>query len=221
MITVVNETRNVDVPSWVTTLEAFRRWLDSDEFPEGARVWFLKGDVWIDMSKEQIFSHVLVKTQFHIVLGGLVQKTKSGLFLGDGAMLTNLDADISGNPDATYIANDTLAQERVRLVEGAEEGFVELEGSPDMVLEVISQSSVNKDEVTLKEAYWVAGISEYWLVDARKDPLRFDIFRHGSKGYVATRKQGGWLKSVVFGKAFRLSKKMNPLGLAEFTLEAR
>ena len=141
---------------------------------------------------------------------------KSGLFLADGAYLTNLEANISGNPDAIFVANNTLALGRVRLVEGAEDGFVELEGSPDMVLEVISQSSVNKDEVILKEAYWDAGILEYWLVDARKDPLRFDIFRHGPKGYVPTRKQGGWIKSGVFGKAFRLTKQTNALGFPDF-----
>ena len=81
MITVVNESRNVMVPSWVDSLDAFRRWLDADDFPENARVWFLKGDVWVDMSKEQIFSHVQVKTQYNIVVGGLVQFEKSGLFL--------------------------------------------------------------------------------------------------------------------------------------------
>ena len=221
MITVVNESRNVIVPSWVDSLGAFRRWLDADDFPENARVWFLKGNVWVDMSKEQIFSHVQVKTQFNIVVGGLVQNEKSGLFLGDGAYLTNLEADISGNPDALFVANDTLALGRVRLVEGAEEGFVELEGSPDMVLEVISQSSVNKDAVILKEAYWEAGILEYWLVDARKDPLRFDILRHTSKGYVPTRKQAGWIKSGVLGKAFRLLKQTNVLGHPVFVLEMR
>lgn len=90
-----------------------------------------------------------------------------------------------------------------------------------MVLEVISESSVQKDEVILKEAYWEAGIAEYWLVDARKQALRFDIFRHTSKGYVATRKQAGWLKSGVFGKSFRLRKRTNVLGHPDFILDVR
>jgi hypothetical protein len=221
LITVVNESRNVIVPSWVATLEDFRRWLDSDDAPENARVWFLKGNVWVDMSKEQIYTHVQVKTKFIIVVGGLVEAKHSGLFLADGAYLTNFDADISGNPDALFVANATLASGRVRLIEGAEEGFVELEGTPDMVLEVISQSSVNKDAVVLKVAYWQAGIGEYWLVDARKEPLRFDIFRHTAKGYVSTRKQGGWLKSEVFGKSFRLTRRTDGLGHPAFVLAMR
>ena len=84
MITVVNESRNVIVPSWVDTLEDFRRWLDTDDFPENARVWFLSGDVWVDMSKEQIYTHVQVKTKFTIVVGGLVEAEQSGLFGGRG-----------------------------------------------------------------------------------------------------------------------------------------
>ena len=221
MITVVNESRNVIVPSWVETLEDFRRWLDGDDAPENARVWFLKGNVWVDMSKEQIYTHVQVKTKFIIVVGGLVEAKQSGLFLADGAYLTNLEADISGNPDAVFVANATLASGQVRLIEGAEEGFVELEGAPDMVLEVISQSSVNKDSVILKEAYWQAGIAEYWLVDARKEPLRFDIFRHTAKGYASTRKQAGWIKSEVFGKSFRLMRRRSTLGHPEFVLNVR
>ena len=40
---------------------------------EKARIWFLKGNVWVDMSKEQIYTHVQVKTKYIIVLGGLVE----------------------------------------------------------------------------------------------------------------------------------------------------
>ena len=83
------------------------------------------------------------------------------------------------------------------------------------VLEVLSDSSVEKDIVILFDAYWQAGIAEYWLVDARKGPVRFDIYRHTSKGYVATRKQAGWVKSAVFSKSFRLSQRQGPLGYRE------
>src|SRR5437879_5526087 len=83
----------------------------------------------------------------------------------------------------------------------------EVEGAPDMVLEVVSRSSVQKDTVILPKAYWEAGVREYWLVDARKAPLRFDIFRHTAKGYASTRKQaGGGVKSALFGRVFRLTE---------------
>src|SRR5262249_21528154 len=100
----------------------------------------------------------------------------------------------------------------VRLVEGMAEGYVLLDGSPDMVLEIVSSSSVRKDTKVLREAYWEAGIREYWLVDARQEPPKFDIFRHTSKGYVATRKQDAWIKSKILGKAFRLAQSTSARG---------
>jgi Uma2 family endonuclease len=222
MITVINESnRVVSVPSWVVDLESFRRWADADDFPEGSGIWFLQGEVWIDMSKEQIFTHVLVKTEITIVLGNLVKTEQLGLFLADGVLLSNVDADISGVPDATFVSQDTLRSDRIRLVEGWEHGHVEMEGSPDMVLEVVSASSVHKDTIVLRKAYWQAGIREYWLVDARQEPIRFDIFRRTARGYSATRKQAGWLKSAVFGKSFQLRQRVNALGHPEYTLAIR
>ena len=57
-----------------------------------------------------------------------------------------------------------------------------------MVLEVVSDGSVRKDTVVLRRAYWEAGVREYWLVDARRDPPSFDILRSTSKAFRAARK---------------------------------
>jgi Uma2 family endonuclease len=210
----------VDIPSWVIDLDSFRRWADSDDFPEKGRFDYIKGQVWIDMSKEQVFTHVLVKTRIAAVLSELVEANEEGLFLGDGVLLSNVDADIAVNPDALFASADALA-DRVRILEGKAEGYVELEGSPDMVLEVVSPGSVHKDTEQLRRDYWEAGIREYWLVDARSEPLIFDILRHAPKGYRTTPKRDGWLKSAVFGKSFRLVRQTNALGHPKYTLEVR
>jgi Uma2 family endonuclease len=94
------------------------------------------------------------------------------------------------------------------------------ECSPDMVLEII-RSSVNKDTNILRRAYWTAGVQEYWLVDARKDPLVFDILRRAPRGFQAVRKQEGWLKSTVFSRSFRLTQKLSVRKLLECSLEVR
>ena len=108
-------------------------------------------------------------------------------------------------PDAMFASYETFRSGRLRQISGRRpEGVIEVEGTPDMVLEVISRSSVRKDTVDLLDQYWQAGIREYWLIDPRREPIPFDILRHTARGYVATRRQNGWLKSVVFGKSFQL-----------------
>ncbi len=221
MVTVTLEGRQISVPDWVKDLNSFRRWALSDAVLEKWRVWWLCGEVWVDMSREQIFSHVAVKTEFTVVLGGLVKTNKLGRYLSDGLMVSNFAGDLAGNPDGTFLLKDTMRSDRIRLIEGVEGGYVELQGTPDMVLEVVSTSSVQKDTVRLRKAYWRAGIPEYWLVDARRSTATFDILRHGSRGYTVVRKQDGWVKSQVFGKAFRLTQSTDALGHPEYTLEVR
>jgi Uma2 family endonuclease len=221
MVTFVYEGERVSVPEWVTDLDSFRRWADADDFPQTGRVWYLKGEVWVDMSRDQLFSHLAIKAEFDRVLGGLVKAGRLGLFFPDGLFLSNVAADIGGNPDATFISYAALDARRIRMLEGAEGGFVEVEGSPDVVLEVISPSSVRKDKVTLRQAYWEAGVREYWLVDARREPLRFEILRRTTKGFSTSRNQDGWLKSAAFGCSFRLVQTTDRRGHPEFTLEVR
>ncbi len=144
-----------------------------------------------------------------------------GELLPDRLLLRHFEADISGNPDATFLSYATPQSDRVRLVEGAEGGYTEVQGSPDMVLEVLSRGSEKKDRVILREAYWKAGVREYWLVDARKEPLALDILRHTARGYAAARKRAGWVRSAVFGKSFRLLQGRDALGHPEYTLEVR
>jgi Uma2 family endonuclease len=221
MSTVVVDEASVHIPAWVVDLESFRRWVHSDEVPEKLRVCYLDGEVWVDMSNEQYISHNDLKTDVNAVLRLLVKTERLGRYSSDGMLLTNLEANLSAGPDGVFVSHEALASERVRPVEGKKEGYVELEGTPDMVLEVVSAGSVKKDKVTLRDLYWKAGIAEYWLIDARGEQVEFDILRHTSRGYVATRKQEGWVKSVVFGKSFRLTSQTLPDGNPEYTLEVR
>lgn len=220
-VTVIADGGRLHIPAGVVDIESFRQWTDTDEFPEEGNVWWLCGEVWADMSKEQIFSHLFVKQEFFRVLGNLARADCPGVVIPDGLLLTSLVADISGNPDATFITTSTLDSDRVHLVHGAASGYVEIEGTPDMVLEVVSDSSVAKDTIVLLDAYWKAGIPEYWLADARGDQLRFDIFRHAPKGYKRAPKKHGWMTSPVFGKSFRLTATTDKAGRPQFTLQVR
>ncbi|MHB1424688.1 MAG: Uma2 family endonuclease [Gemmataceae bacterium] len=208
----------VRIPSWVNDLESFRRWSRSDDYPERGWVSFLDGEIWVDMNMEQLFFHNRVKTQFTVVLGGLIKGEEFGYHFSDRAALSNEDANLYTEPDGTFCSFAAIEGKRVSLVEGVEGGHVEMEGTPDMVLEVVSTYSVRKDSKILGDLYWRAGIAEYWLVDARKTPLRFDILHWSERGYISTRRRQGWLKSKVFGQSFLLETKPDRLGHPQFFL---
>jgi Uma2 family endonuclease len=212
---------SVCIPAWVHDLDSFRHWARSDEFPDTGRICYLNGEVWVDMTKEQFFSHNQVKNEFNISLGGFIKTNRLGRYVPDGMLLSNKEADLSAQPDGAFVSKESLAAGRVRLVEGKKQGFVELEGTPEMVLEVVSESSVGKDYKELRELYWRAGIPEYWLVDARGERLTFEILRHTSKGYAAARKQGHWQKSTVFDKSFHLKRRADEQGNPEYSLAIR
>jgi Uma2 family endonuclease len=217
---VANEV--VWIPADVVDLDSFCRWACSEQFPDRGRVSYLGGEIWVDLSMEELYTHNRVKTQFTVVLGGLAESTGLGMFLTDGMLLRNSQANLSNIPDGIFVSYEALRGGQVRRVEGTSPGVFELDGSPEMVLEVVSASSIKKDTVDLKARYWKAGIREYWLVDARAEDVRFDVLKHGRKGYTATRRQaGGWLKSAVFGRSFRLARQLDPLGDPKYTLEER
>ena len=212
---------SICIPGWVVDHASFRRWFYMPDFPQEGRVSFLNGEVMFDMSYEQIFSHVRMKTIIARVLDDLATRRQMGVFFGDGLLISHAGAEVSNNPDGVFVANASFENGTVRLVEGAKQGFIELEGSPDVVLEVVSDSSVKKDYELLRAAYWKAGIREYWLVDARGEKLDFQILKHTSKGYSPIRTVAGWIKSAVFRESFRLVATKNHLGHPDFDLQVR
>lgn len=219
MTVIQQEQESLLIPDWVRDLESFRRWAKSDEYP--SRGWYahLNGQLWVDPNMETA-AHNKLKSKFVVVLTPLVEEARSGDFYGDRMLLTNLGASLSTEPDGMFVSFAALKEGRAQLIHGDES--LELVGCPDMVLEVVSPTSVQKDTVVLRDLYWRAGVQEYWLADPRGDPrgddLIFDILKRGRNGYAAVRKQAGWLKSSVFGKSFRLTRRHNEVGISIFEL---
>jgi Uma2 family endonuclease len=218
----ISENPPITVPTRATaSLASFREWAGNNDLPEKVKLCYHRGEVFVDMGKEQIFSHVAVKTEICRVLATVVKEQKIGMYLVDGVLLTHEAAEVSNNPDAVYVSNGSFTAKRVTLVEGKDGGYVELLGSADMVLEVVSDSSEKKDNQTLFEAYFEAGVSEYWLVDARGAEIEFDIYQRGAKKFKAAKKQDGWVRSACFGASFRLVRGTDGPGNPEFTLERK
>lgn len=212
----------IEVPDWVVDFDTFGEWRFSDDIPEKLKAHYIRGRVWIE-DMEEIFSHNGVKLAITMTLGAIVRAEKLGRYFPDGILLSNEAADVRNEPDATFVSAESLKAKRVTFKAGSHSGAhaTVLVGSPDLVVEVVSPSSVDKDYEYLLAAYFDAGIREYWLVDARKGgDVEFTINRRSAKGFVPVRRAKGWSKSDVFGRSFRLVRQ-EQFGLADFVLESK
>jgi Uma2 family endonuclease len=209
---------SVRIPPAIADLESFRHWVRSSTFPERGDISYLGGELWVDPAMETL-NHNQIKTVVTIVLGSIVLTENLERFLADRMRLTFPPIDLCTEPDAMFLSRDSLRGGHARLIEGGDS--LEVEGVPDMTLEVVGATSVRKDTQVLRDLYGRAGIPEYWLVDARRDPVTFDILRLTKRGYVGVRKQAGFLKSTLFGRSFRLVQSRDEHDLPEFKLEVR
>lgn len=211
----------VRIPAYVVDLQSFRRWAHSDEYPQRGRISWLGGAIEVDMSPEEIESHNKSKGAVTVGVWNYVREANLGDVLPDGAMLVNDEADLSTEPDLMFCSWESLRAGRVRYTERVEdtERFIDVVGSPDLVVEVVSLSSIRKDTVDLFERYFVAGIAEYWLIDARGRDIDFRIFTPGESGYDAVPPDSdGYLFSAVLQASFRLVRDRNPVGRFQYTL---
>ena len=214
----------IRIPVAATTLAGFRAWATSAEFPRGLRATFLGDEIILDMSPEEIQTHIIVKNEIARVLSNLCKESRRGIYFADGTLISNEAAGLSNEPDGTFVTRASLRAGRVRLIprEGLPGQFMEIEGSPDWVLEIVSRWSVRKDTEELRAKYHLAGIPEYWLVDARGEDIDFLILSRRRDGYAATRAaHGGWQRSKVFGRQFRLVREPDVAGLWDYTLEVQ
>jgi Uma2 family endonuclease len=210
------------IPPWIYDHESFREWARSDDFPKEGRFAFLNGTLWADVTMEQLFTHNRVKTRVTSALDLLIAEEDLGYFFSDRALLSHTDAGLSTEPDAFFVGYESVETGRARWIEGAREGHVEVEGAVDLVVEVVSAGSVEKDTVKLPGLYFAAGVFEYWLIDARDEQPSFELFRRGRGAFTSVRRQaGGWLKSTVLGRSFRLVSAIDRLGRPTYTLEVK
>jgi Uma2 family endonuclease len=208
----------IRVPLWIQDLESFRRWCLSDEFPDQGNISFLNGQLWVDPSMERDV-HSQIKFAIFATLFPLIQVKQLGRGYPDRMRLIHPEAGLSTEPDMVFASRTSLHRQRVQLQQG--EDSLELIGSPDMVLEVVGPTSVEKDTIRLVKLYHKARVREYWLVNPLGDELDFKLYRYAARKFTLVTPSRGWLHSEVFDQSFRFIETTNELNLPEFTLEAR
>lgn len=223
MAATVTIDERVRLPATAMSHAGFRAWATSDSFPGGVRATFVDGEVILEMSPEATESHNKVKSCFTAVLGEIASKEDLGEVYGDGVLVTNEEVGLSSEPDTTFISWSTFESERARLIEKAsrDDDYVEIVGSPDIVIEILSDGSVRKDTRLLLDAHLRAGVTEYWLVDARGESLSFEILRRSAAGWDRSAPPDQPQRSEVFRRTFSLARTKNRAGRWTYRLDAQ
>ncbi len=191
----------VRVPSWVIDNTSFLRWAESDEAPDKGKIGYINGTLWIDSPMEQLF-HNDIKMAIGQAIRNWNQANQLGKYYGDGVVYTSLQAGFTTVPDGIFVARDSFTDGTVFREKGKRS--TKLTGSPDMVLEVISFSSVSKDLTELRPLYYEAGVREYWIVDSRVDEPTLQLLNRGETEFIEVQPASGWVRSDVLQGSFRL-----------------
>ena len=134
-----------------------RRWTyrDLDAIPqerEGDRQELIDGDLVVTPSPAP--EHQIVSVNIGYFLGSYVRENNLGkvLYAPVDLRLTSHNVVI---PDIVFIARDRLHIVGARTIDGV----------PDLVVEILSPGTRNRDLVTKRDLYARFGVQEYWIVD--------------------------------------------------------
>ncbi len=144
---------------------------------------FINGKIIFDLP--DTFAENKVVGKLLSLLGTFVGKNNLG-FVGQRTLLVSLTRN-DYKPDICYFGNDKS--------KNFTKDF-EFFPAPDFVVEVLSDSTAEKDRTTKFQDYAAHGVSEYWIVDARNETIEQYYLQNEEYGLLLKAKDGT-INSVV------------------------
>ena len=114
--------------------------------------------------------HQKVSFNLTVAMGSFVKQKGLGLVLAA--------------PSDVILSDENVVQPDLLFVSTARASIVtedNIRGAPDLVVEIISETTRKKDEVTKRKLYERFGVQEYWVVDPELETVK--IFRRAQQGY--------------------------------------
>jgi Uma2 family endonuclease len=151
-------------------------------FPDdGKRHEIIDGDHCVTPAPKT--KHQKVSFNLSVALGSFVKQRGLGLVLAA--------------PTDVILSDDNVVQPDLLFISAARAGIVtedNIRGAPDLVVEIISEATRKKDEVTKRKLYERFGVQEYWVVDPELETIK--IFSQTQQRY---------------GRPLELSKEANDI----------
>ncbi|MBC8043468.1 MAG: Uma2 family endonuclease [Rhizobacter sp.] len=156
---------------------------------------------------------------YELINGELVQKSAPSPFhqLISGNLYTKLRAFVEGQnlgtvlfaPVDLFIDDNNTPQPDLMFIAAKNRHFITNDGvfgAPDLVVEIISPSSITRDRVEKQRLYHRFGIMEYWIVDPQNKSI--EVYTHTPSGYEVhafAAEKGQVVSKVLTGFEVRLS----------------
>jgi Uma2 family endonuclease len=151
-------------------------------FPDdGKRHEIIDGDHYVTPAPKT--KHQRISANLTVALVSFVKRRRMGLVLAA--------------PSDVVLSDENVVQPDLLFVSAARASIVtedNIHGAPDLVVEIISETTRKKDEVTKRKLYERFGVQEYWVVDPELETVK--IFRRAQQGY---------------GRPLELSKEANDI----------
>ncbi|QKY69997.1 Uma2 family endonuclease [Lentibacillus sp. CBA3610] len=93
---------------------------------------------------------------------------------------------IIDSPIDVILSDIEIRQPDILMIHRSREHIIEehaIVGPPDLVVEILSPNSANRDRMMKKESYATFGVSEYWIVDYKNEAIEQYMLESGSTQY--------------------------------------
>jgi Uma2 family endonuclease len=163
---------------------------------DGKRYEILEGELFV--SPSPMTKHQIISMNLAAILYQHVRKHKLGLVLS-APMDVILSRTNVVQPDLLFVSN-----QREKIITPKN-----IQGAPDLMVEILSETSEEQDRTAKKQIYARHGVKEYWLIDPDTETL--EVYRLDSKTrilqHTATYQSDEAFQSTLFpGLKIKLSE---------------
>jgi len=166
---------------------------------DGRRYEIIAGVLYV--ANAPSFDHQYTVFKLARYLGDFVELHNLGVVIGAPFEVHLNERSRPTQPDLLFLDNDQKPTP----------GTQRFEGTPRLIVEVISPSSIRLDRQTKFDAYEQAGVAEYWLVDPKARSVEVYILSNGEYALVGQ----------YTGDEMIASKVLNGLVISNLTLYNR
>lgn len=154
---------------------------------DGRRYEILEGEIFV--SPSPVTKHQRISRNLLTILHHYVTQHKLGEVLSApmDVILSHINVV---QPDLLFVSN-----ERKKIITEKN-----IQGAPDLIVEILSETSAEQDRMAKKQIYARHGVKEYWLIDP--DTETVEVYRLDAKArifqHVATYQSDESLRSSLF-----------------------